>query len=177
MEKVISTFSTTPVTVKRKYKSYNPPGSTTSKSQHWWFVVRAEESVLVQLEKDWVSIQVQTGWQLTPLLHFVAVSDQSDVITVDNAVDNLQSASHIDKQSSKARQPEVFEDKGDQLSTNEDVSSDTSDNLVEQDLDCGSVDTNLSTPVCRVSSPSKRNSEADHVPCSPPHTQTSFLES
>jgi hypothetical protein len=82
VEKVISTFSTTPVTVKRKYKSFNTPGSITKKSQQWWFVVRAEESVLVQLERDWESIEVQTGWQLTPLLHYVAVTDDVTLWTL-----------------------------------------------------------------------------------------------
>ena len=58
VEKVFSMFFTTPVNVKRKYKSYS---QTTRRSQCWWFVVRAEESVPVQVEKDWVPIEVQTG--------------------------------------------------------------------------------------------------------------------
>ena len=102
VERAISTFSTIPINnliVKRKYKSLSVPGSMTKKSQRWWFVVRAEESELVQLEKDWVSIEVQTGWQLTPLLHYVAVAN--DV----SAVDDHQSASHNDKQLSTAEQP------------------------------------------------------------------------
>ena len=135
MEKVISTFSTTPVTVKRKYKSFNTPGSITKKSQQWWFVVRAEESVLVQLERDWESIEVQTGWQLTPLLHYVAVTD--DV----NIVGTHQAASHNDKLSFSTRQPTVSVDNGDQSSSAQVVSRDTSDSIVQQSLQS---DTSLS---------------------------------
>ena len=135
VEKVISTFSTTPVIVKRKYKSFNTPGSITKKSQRWWFVVRAEESVLVQLERDWESIEVQTGWQLTPLLHYVAVTD--DV----NIVGTHQAASHNDKLSFSTRQPTVSVDNGDQPSSAQVVSRDTSDSIVQQSLQS---DTSLS---------------------------------
>ena len=41
------------------------PSSITKKSQRWWFVVRAEESMLVQLERDWESIEVQTARMAT----------------------------------------------------------------------------------------------------------------
>ena len=52
--------------------------------------------MLVQLERVWESIEVQTGW-LTPLLHYVAVTD--DV----NIVDTDQAASHNDKLSFSTR--------------------------------------------------------------------------
>ena len=45
----------------------------------WWFVIRAEESALVQLQKDWHLVAMQTDWKLTPLLqHNHAGSLQSN---------------------------------------------------------------------------------------------------
>jgi len=37
----------------------------------WWFVVRGEESVLEQLQKEWPTISIQTSWSLEPVRSYV----------------------------------------------------------------------------------------------------------
>jgi hypothetical protein len=76
VEKVISGLAKVPTTefkVKRKYKISNDSSDATTKKRvtRWWFVIRAEESVLDQLHKDWHLVSVQTDWKLTPLLQYV----------------------------------------------------------------------------------------------------------
>jgi len=55
------------VLVKRKYKMArdNP-----KRVVRWWFVVRGEESVLRDLEKNWNLVSMQTSWKLEPLMEF-----------------------------------------------------------------------------------------------------------
>ena len=43
----------------------------------WWFVVREEESVLRDLERNWNSISMQTSWKLEPLVEFESTSTDS----------------------------------------------------------------------------------------------------
>ena len=55
--------------IKRKYKTTTD--NLSSSTQHvfsWWFVVKAKESVLEQLQKEWHLVAMQTDWKLTPLL-------------------------------------------------------------------------------------------------------------
>ena len=49
------------VQVKRKYKT-NDKGKVVK----WWYILRAEEAVLNQLEQEWEKVQLQTLWKLEP---------------------------------------------------------------------------------------------------------------
>ena len=68
VENVITTLTKvrgSELKIKRKYKT------ATGNSTHvvrWWFVVRAEESVLEQVQKEWNQVAMQTNWKFTPLL-------------------------------------------------------------------------------------------------------------
>ena len=54
--------------VKRKFKTARNDSGRVVK---WWFVVRGEESVLEQLQKEWPTISIQTSWRLEPVLSYV----------------------------------------------------------------------------------------------------------
>ena len=43
----------------------------------WWFVIREEESVLRDLERNWNLISMQTSWKLEPLVEFESTSTDS----------------------------------------------------------------------------------------------------
>jgi hypothetical protein len=65
------------LTVKRKYKaptnSMQRERSTsdgTRRANKWWFVVRAEESILKRLEESWDTLALPRRWRLEPLLRF-----------------------------------------------------------------------------------------------------------
>ena len=47
--------------VKRKYKT-----SDTGKLSKWWYIVRAEESLLKQLDGKWEKVKLQTLWKIEP---------------------------------------------------------------------------------------------------------------
>ena len=67
VEKVITTLtkvSSSELRIKRKYKT------VAGNSTRWWFVIRGQESVLEQLQKEWNFVAIQTNWKLTPLLQF-----------------------------------------------------------------------------------------------------------
>ena len=49
------------VQVKRKYKANDK-----DKVVKWWYILRAEEAVLNQLEQEWEKVQLQTSWKLEP---------------------------------------------------------------------------------------------------------------
>ena len=59
--------SSSELRIKRKYKTV--AGNSTSVVR-WWFVIRARESVLEQLQKEWNFVAIQTDWKLTPLLQY-----------------------------------------------------------------------------------------------------------
>ena len=61
--------------IKRKYKLNRNNPDTVSK---WWFVVRGEESVLLELEQEWNSIAVQTAWKLEPVHYYVEHSTPNE---------------------------------------------------------------------------------------------------
>ena len=43
----------------------------------WWFVVREEESVLRDLERNWNLISMQISWKLEPLMEFESTHTDS----------------------------------------------------------------------------------------------------
>ena len=75
VEKVIGSLTKVPTSelkIKRKYKTTTDNlSSSTQRVFRWWFVVRAKESVLEQLQKEWYLVAMQTDWKLTPLLQYV----------------------------------------------------------------------------------------------------------
>ena len=54
--------------VKRKDR-FNPVSNKT----RWWYIVRADESLLVELENDWECVQLQTSWKLEQCFRTVVV--------------------------------------------------------------------------------------------------------
>lgn len=67
--------------IKRKYKTAENNSSSaasgpTNRVIRWWFVVRADEQILQQLDNDWHKVALQTGWELTPLLQYVNSQSQ-----------------------------------------------------------------------------------------------------
>ena len=46
----------TPLKVNRKFSSSGKP--------KWWFILHADESTLLALEKDWEKVSLQTGWHI-----------------------------------------------------------------------------------------------------------------
>ena len=46
--------------IKRKYKSSNDTG----KVHRWWFVIKADETVLKELDAKWSLVSLQTAWRL-----------------------------------------------------------------------------------------------------------------
>ena len=51
---------------KRKYKNVGIDGSRVTK---WWFVLRASETILQTLEKQWPKIHIQTAWRIGPVYY------------------------------------------------------------------------------------------------------------
>ena len=82
----LSSISSDNLFIKRKYKNVN-----SSSAQIWWFVVRADESLLQELDRQWDTITLQTSWQLTLLLQYIPASEimawQSDT-ACNNVADN-----------------------------------------------------------------------------------------
>ena len=75
VEQVISSLtyvSAGELRIKRKYKTApdNSNSCTQQRVVRWWFVVRGEDSVLEQLQKDWHLVAIHTDWKLTPLLQY-----------------------------------------------------------------------------------------------------------
>ena len=71
------------LTIRRKYSM----ARGTSLEQKWWFVIKGDEEVLVQLQEEWdQSIGVQTTWKLEPLLQYAQTQVSN---TVDNALNSL----------------------------------------------------------------------------------------
>jgi len=71
----VTKVSSSNLQIKRKYKlSHNNPDTVTK----WWFVVRGEESVLLELEREWNSIAMQTAWKLEPVHYYVEHSTPNE---------------------------------------------------------------------------------------------------
>ena len=49
------------IRVKRKYKT-----TDMGKLSKWWYIVRAEEGLLKQLDGKWEKVKLQTSWKLEP---------------------------------------------------------------------------------------------------------------
>ena len=68
--------------IKRKYKTaegnLSSAAPTTTRVIRWWFVVRADESILQKLDNEWHKVALQTGWELAPLLQYVPSQGQSN---------------------------------------------------------------------------------------------------
>ena len=62
-------------TIKRKYKMSHS-GSAGGRLTHWWFVIRANEEFLGQLEHKWNQVQLQVNWKLEPLYTFADLTQQ-----------------------------------------------------------------------------------------------------
>ncbi len=65
--KNLTNTSTKGLVVKRKFKTACNDASRVTK---WWFVIRGEESVLEELQKEWPTIALQTSWKLEPVLSY-----------------------------------------------------------------------------------------------------------
>ena len=71
----VTKLSSSNLQIKRKYKlSRNNPDTVTK----WWFVVRDEESVLLELEREWSSVAMQTAWKLEPVHSYVEHSTPNE---------------------------------------------------------------------------------------------------
>ena len=74
VENVITTLtkvSGSELKIKRKYKTAT---GSSARVVRWWFVVRAEESVLEQVQKEWNQVAMQTDWKLTPYCSMLNLS-------------------------------------------------------------------------------------------------------
>ena len=100
-------------------------------------VLRADESKLLELDDEPVALQ--TSWKLSPLLQYA-----SDNVPPDNDIS-------LNEVNCLSEQPLTHVPSNSIVSQSASLSA----SVYEQDLDCVSVATNLSTPVCRISSPSK----------------------
>lgn len=91
----LTEVSSNDLQIKRKYKtSRNNPVKVTK----WWFVIRGEESMLQELEREWSVIAVQTAWKLEPVHYYEEnpVSDNpqeagSDQVAIQSTADNEHS--------------------------------------------------------------------------------------
>ena len=62
------------LTVKRKYRR----NASNNSVSIWWFVIRGEEAVLEQLDSVWSQVQLQTKWELKPLLRYGTAGASSE---------------------------------------------------------------------------------------------------
>ena len=69
----ITGIPTTSLSIKRKFRL----NATDNKVAAWWFVIRGEESVLEQLDSSWQQVNLQTKWELKPVLSYAAISENS----------------------------------------------------------------------------------------------------
>ena len=54
--------------IKRKFKS---DSSNSSRVNKWWFIIRGEEDLLIQLEGSWTAVLMQTSWKLEPAYSYL----------------------------------------------------------------------------------------------------------
>ena len=69
----LTSMPTDEMTIKKKYKL----DLGKRKIEKWHFVIRADESILLQLDQAWITsaMQQKTGWKLLPLLKYPSVSE------------------------------------------------------------------------------------------------------
>lgn len=53
--------------IRRKFKGAQ---GSEKKVVKWWFVIKGEESTLIELERVWRRIELQTEWKLVPLFKY-----------------------------------------------------------------------------------------------------------
>ena len=61
----LTNVSTQNLTIKRKFKEKREGQMT-----KWWFVINADEAILLELETAWSVIEQQTEWTLGPVLRY-----------------------------------------------------------------------------------------------------------
>ena len=69
----ITGIPTGELSVKRKYRQGRENNTST-----WWFVIRGEEEVLEKLDSMWPQVQLQTSWELKPLLAYSDLNSESE---------------------------------------------------------------------------------------------------
>ena len=74
--KTLTRINVKSLIVKRKFKTAHNNKDRVTK---WWFVIRDEESVLEQLQKEWPTISIQTSWRLEPVLSYADYPASPDV--------------------------------------------------------------------------------------------------
>ena len=86
----LTSVSVDDLKIKRKYKTAEKVSSSTAPKRiiRLWFVVRANESILQQVDGEWHKVALQTDLELTPLLQYVNSQSQSnpsqDDVTLQN---------------------------------------------------------------------------------------------
>ena len=117
--KTLTSINAMGLVVKRKFKTARNDERVTK----WWFVVRGEESVLEQLQKEWPAISVQTSWRLEPVfiygddavcppaeqLHIVEQSEQPLLASPEQAVPQQNATHHQPANPSLPASPQPIE--------------------------------------------------------------------
>ena len=96
--KKLTTLGGKEIKVFRKFRRY--PGG----KPRWWFVLKSEEDVLIDLETQWSEIELQTKWKLEPCFRPIDTDDDSSlqppnkdaVTTVPNTTPNPATVSSND---------------------------------------------------------------------------------
>ena len=69
--------------IKRKYrlkeaqKASLESNTASIQVSKWWFVISGEESILVQLAKNWDTVKIQANWSLEPIFSYANPKDQA----------------------------------------------------------------------------------------------------
>ena len=134
VERAISTIAKIPFkdfSVKRKFKNIQGDHNR-RRIARWWFVVRAEESILQELTESWNAIAIQTNWKLEPLLVFAdEIQPQQNC---SNADDEAQ-LTHINQEESGTNaDDEAQPTQINQEESNTSASSSTAEILTSQDI-------------------------------------------
>ena len=143
VKNVVSSIAHIPahqVVIKRKYKSQNVSG----KVRRWWFIIRADESVLQRLDSQWAHVSLQTAWRL------------EEVYSYADADPSACSVSSLASQSSNTME---------QSSSNSQLGSQALPSVQTQSLSLNNVPDNgkhVFTGTSVATSP--KSSEASHTP-------------
>ena len=77
----ITGISTDELSIKRKFRH-----SSEKRVATWWFVIRGEDAVLEKLDSMWPQVQLQTNWELKPLMAFGDVTPDSEGLPSTNPI-------------------------------------------------------------------------------------------
>ena len=91
------------VQVKRKYKTNDK-----DKVVKWWYILRAEEAVLNQLEQEWEKVQLQTSWKLEPCYK----------LPTDSPAPLAQESTQLDTSTTQSENVNISTENPDELSDN-----------------------------------------------------------